>query len=167
MSALSELLQGANKESLSMQKITDRARTRGHDIGKDTIWKYMTGRHGKTVQREHLEALADVFPGVTLQSLEEAAKLPPDLGDYTPPPEARALSRDERDAVTTIIKSMARGKVQTGPRQATRQLRQQEAERFIADELQLAARRADALKSREAVAQEASGEANQDPGGDR
>lgn len=109
MSALSELLTQANKEGLSLQKITDRMRERGHDIGKDTVWKYMTGRHS-TVTTAYLRAFVDVFPSLNLAQLQRAAEVPRDLGEWEPPDEAHALDQREREALEILIKSMARGK---------------------------------------------------------
>lgn len=113
MSALSELLTQANKERLSTQKITDRMRELGHDIGKDTVWKYMTGRH-TTVTTAYLRAFVDVFPSLRLGQLQRAADLPADLGDWEPPEEAHALTQRERDALEVLIRSIARGKTAAG-----------------------------------------------------
>lgn len=110
MSALSELLSRANREQLSMQTITDRMRASGHQIGKDTVWKYMSGRH-TVVRTEVLRAFADVFPSLRLAALEKAAGVPPELGQWDPPGEAATLGRRERDALDVIIKAMARGQV--------------------------------------------------------
>jgi hypothetical protein len=109
MSALSELLTQANKEGLSLQKITDRMRERGHDIGKDTVWKYMTGRH-TVVTTAYLRAFVDVFPSLSLAALQRAADMPRDLGQWEPPDEAHALDQREREALEVLIRSMARGK---------------------------------------------------------
>lgn len=111
MSALSELLTRANKEGLSLQKITDQMRERGHDIGKDTVWKYMTGRHS-TVTTAYLRAFVDVFPSLDLAALQRAAELPPELGEWQPPAEAAALTQRERDALEVLIRSMARRKAE-------------------------------------------------------
>lgn len=108
MSALSELLSRANREKWSYQRITDTMRDRGHDVSKDTVWKYMSGRH-TVVRNEVLAAFVDVFPSLRLERLQKAAKVAPELGDWHPPAEARALSSKEREAVEVIIRSMARG----------------------------------------------------------
>lgn len=110
MSALSEMLAQANTEGWSVQKVTDRARHLGHDIGRDTVWKYMSGRHGP-VQEKYLRAFADVFPKVKLTNLRSAAAAPADFGEWVPPVESRALNAHERNALSLIIKAMVRAKV--------------------------------------------------------
>lgn len=109
MSALSELLQQSNPEGLSVAAIAEKARAKGHEIGHDTVWKYMSGRHGR-VADPYLRALSDVLP-VRFEELRRAAKLPANLGDYVPPPEASALDRKERAALDVLIRSIAQGKV--------------------------------------------------------
>lgn len=105
MSALSELLTAANREDLSYDRIATLARKNGHQIGRDTVWKYMTGRHG-AVSQPYLRAIASVLP-VNIDAMESAAGVPRDLGPYRPPPEAAALDTDERDALDVLIKGIA------------------------------------------------------------
>lgn len=109
MSELSELLTRANTEELSVQRLTDQMRARGHTIGRDTVWRYLTGRHAG-VSDDYLKAFVDVLPGLDLDELRRAAALPPDLGTWEPPAEARSLDQRERDALDVLIKSIARGK---------------------------------------------------------
>lgn len=109
MSELSELLKQANREGLSVQKITDLIRGAGHEMGHDTVWRYMSGRHGRIVDDRYLQAFADVLP-VRLTALRSAAAVPPDLGPYEPPVEANALDKAERKALDTLIRAIARGR---------------------------------------------------------
>lgn len=109
MSTLSDLLAQANADGLSTQRVTDLMRQRGHRIGRDTVWRYLTGRH-TTVSDSYLRAFIDVFPGLDLNELRRAAEIPPDLGTWEPPAEAHTLNQREREALDVIIKSMARGK---------------------------------------------------------
>lgn len=109
MSALSEMLTAANRDGLPYTEIERRARDAGFKLSHGTAHVYMTGRHG-TVSRKYLEAFVAVFPSLKLDELVAAAQLPPDLGPYVAPEVAAALSRSERDAIDTIIKSMASGK---------------------------------------------------------
>jgi hypothetical protein len=112
MSELSEMLTAANVDGLSYDQIEARARAAGFDLSHGTAHVYMSGRHRK-VSRKYLEALVAVFPSLKLDELMRAAELPPDYGPYEPPEQASALSPQERDALNTIIKSMAQGKVST------------------------------------------------------
>lgn len=117
MSALSEMLTAANAEGLSYAEIERRAGAAGFKLSHGTAHVYMTGRHGQ-VSRQYLEAFVAVFPALRLDDLARAAELPPDLGPYVAPDVASALSGPERDALDTIIKSMAAGKVEISPTQS-------------------------------------------------
>lgn len=109
MSALSELLSRSNPDGWSAQAIAEKARARGHTIGHDTVWKYMSGRHGQ-VSEPYLRALADVLP-VRYEALRRAAQIPANLGNYQPPAVADALNKREREALDVLIRAMAKGKV--------------------------------------------------------
>ena len=114
MSALSDLLSQANSDGLSTQRLTALMRERGHRIGRDTVWRYLTGRH-TTVSDLYLRAFVDVLPRLHLDELRRVSAVPPDLGAWEPPPEAHALSQREREALDVLIKSMAQGKIAAPP----------------------------------------------------
>lgn len=109
MSALSELIQAANADDWSVDRMYARARELDLQVSRDAIWRYSSGRN-RTVDEMVLRAFAAIFPALRIDDLMRAAQIPPRLGNWSPPKEANLLDEDERAALNTIIKSMAAGK---------------------------------------------------------
>jgi hypothetical protein len=115
MSALSDLLVGANTEHRSARAIARTARERGHTLNHDTAARYLRGDHG-VPDEATLVALADVL-AVPLRDLRVAADLPAEsIAPYVPPPEASRLNRRQRRAVDEIIRAMLDGRSEGGVR---------------------------------------------------
>jgi transcriptional regulator with XRE-family HTH domain len=105
MSALSDLLSGANTAGRSARALARAARERGHTLNHDTAARYLRGDHG-VPDEATLIAFADVL-GVPMRDLRAAAELPTESTDpYVPPPEASRLTRRQRRAVDEIIRAM-------------------------------------------------------------
>lgn len=104
MSALSELL---NSQPVSARQAADRAHARGIRLPYGTIAAYWSGGHGKP-SAATLDKLAQVLPTVSIDQLREAAwnATAAELGDYTPPSDARFLDKRQRQAVDELIRSI-------------------------------------------------------------
>ncbi|MDK9627048.1 helix-turn-helix domain-containing protein [Propionibacterium freudenreichii] len=104
MDEFTERLRNA-KGDRSIDDIAQAARKRGHRISRSTVAKYLQGR-GRTFPADTVEALAAGF-GVDPRELRRLADRPAgDLGEWTPPAESASLTRDQRDALDQLIKTM-------------------------------------------------------------
>jgi transcriptional regulator with XRE-family HTH domain len=105
MSAISDVLQAANRRKLSARAVARAAQERGYTLNHDTAARYLRGDHGRPDEAT-LVALAEVLD-VSLARLRTAAGLPSELTTpYVPPPEAARLNRRQRLAVDEIIRAM-------------------------------------------------------------
>jgi transcriptional regulator with XRE-family HTH domain len=105
MSALSELLSGANAGGLSAREIARRAQESGFSLNHDTVARYLRGDHGRP-DEPTLIAFSAVLT-LPLGRLRTAAGLPSEVVEpYVPPTEAGRLSRRQRKAVDEIIRAM-------------------------------------------------------------
>lgn len=105
MSAISDVLQAANRRKLSARAVARAAQERGYTLNHDTAARYLRGDHGRPDEAT-LVALSEVFD-VSLARLRTAAGLPSELtAPYVPPPEAARLNRRQRQAVDEVIRAM-------------------------------------------------------------
>lgn len=105
MTALSQLLHGANTEGWTVREIAAKAERAGHTVGAATVGNYMKGSHGRPTDKV-LRAFAVVFR-LDLTELRTAANLSRHINEATLPEEARQLSPRQWEAVVAVIKSMA------------------------------------------------------------
>lgn len=105
MSALSDVLNGANTAGLSARSLARNAQAAGFSLNHDTAARYLRGDHGRPDEATLL-ALGKVLR-IPLTRLRAAAALPADETEpYRPPTEASRLSRRQRRAVDEIIRAM-------------------------------------------------------------
>lgn len=105
MTLLAELLTRANKDGWSTREIAERARKAGHNVGHDTVAKYLRGDHGHPNEKT-LRALASAFPSLELAELRAAAGLPREITLADIPDEASRLSARQWLAIRELIMSM-------------------------------------------------------------
>lgn len=105
MSALSDALNAANVDGWSAREI---ARRTGGKLSHSVVADYLGGREAKRPKEYVLEALADVFPTITVQQLRELAGLPAgEMDPYEMPDEVHRLDARQRAAVTEMIRLLA------------------------------------------------------------
>lgn len=105
MSALSEALNAANVNEWSAREIS--RRTDGV-LSHSVVADYLGGREAKRPKEYVLQALADVFPTLTVQKLRELAGQPAGEEEpYEPPDVASRLDARQRRAVDEMIRLLA------------------------------------------------------------
>lgn len=118
MSNLSELLEQAKPEDMSLREVARQANKRGYKLTAGTLSKYFQGMHG-TPDESTILALHEVLR-IPLKDLRTAAELPTGADEpYTPPSEANRLDLRQRHAVDEIIRLLAREGTTTDDQSAT------------------------------------------------
>lgn len=108
MTALSRLV----AERMAFREMTDRdvakssSRSPHGSISHGTVGNYRTGRHPVVPDERVLRVLSWTLD-ISLAELYRAAGLREPLGEWTPPPEAQWLSREQRDLVGKLIRMLA------------------------------------------------------------
>lgn len=107
VSRLTERLAEA-KGDRSIDDIARRATSLGHRLSRSTVAKYLRDEQGDRPPVATINALAAGF-ALDARELRQLADLQPgELGDWTPPAESSALTRDQRDALDSLIRSIVR-----------------------------------------------------------
>lgn len=106
MSALSDALNEANVDQLSMREI---ARRSGDRVSHSALGKYFKPTHGRPGE-DVLEVFSEVLH-IPMPRLRQLADLPAGEGEaYEPPREANRLDRRQRRLVDELIKVLAESK---------------------------------------------------------
>ncbi|MGV8972264.1 MAG: helix-turn-helix domain-containing protein [Rhodoglobus sp.] len=114
MSALSERLKGA-KGTHSIDDIVRLAERAGHQVDRSVVARYVSGKHGRRPSDATLLALAAGF-GLDVRELRTLVGMPPgELEPYEPTPEAARLSREQRDALDQLIRTIVRSESDDEP----------------------------------------------------
>ncbi|MEH1498426.1 hypothetical protein [Cutibacterium avidum] len=107
MSKLTERLAEA-KGDRSIDDIARRATNLGHRLSRSTVAKYLRDEQGSRPPVSTIDALAAGF-AVDARELRRLADMQSgELGKWTPPTESSALTREQRDALDSLIKSIVR-----------------------------------------------------------
>lgn len=162
VSKLTERLAEA-KGDRSIDDIARRATNLGHRLSRSTVAKYLRDEQGDRPPVSTIDALAAGFAVDARELRRLAAMQSGELGKWTPPMESSALTRDQRDALDSLIKSIVRQGGSSDDRQS-------EAEKSPLEvagrgEVTRAARRTRHPKGVRFADQDQAGEENQDPGG--
>lgn len=163
VSKLTERLAEA-KGDRSIDDIARRATDLGHRLSRSTVAKYLRDEQGGRPPVSTIDALAAGFAVDARELRRLAAMQSGELGKWTPPTESSALTRDQRDALDSLIKSIVR----QGGSSDDRQSEAEKSPHLHADDqdrVTLAARRIHGPKGIIDPSQETAGEENQDPGG--
>lgn len=105
MSALSQRLADAKGER-SIDDVKRQAEREGHQIDRSVIAKYVSGDHGPRPPEKTLAALAAGL-GLDVRELRELAGRPAgEREPYVPTPESASLTREQRQALDRLIKTM-------------------------------------------------------------
>lgn len=162
VSKLTERLAEA-KGDRSIDDIARRATNLGHRLSRSTVAKYLRDEQGDRPPVSTIDALAAGFAVDARELRRLAAMQSGELGKWTPPMESSALTRDQRDALDSLIKSIVR----QGGSSDDRQSEAQKSPLEVAGrgEMTRAARTTDQPKGIRLVEQDQAGEENQDPGG--
>lgn len=107
VSKLTDRLKAA-KGDRSIDDIAAYATKHGHKISRSVVAKYLQDRQGSKPPVRTLDALAVGF-GIDPRELRELAGYGRgELGAWRPPAESASLTRDQRDALDRLIKTMVR-----------------------------------------------------------
>lgn len=107
VSKLTERLAEA-KGDRSIDDIARRATNLGHRLSRSTVAKYLRDEQGDRPPVSTIDALAAGFAVDARELRRLAAMQSGELGKWTPPTESSALTRDQRDALDSLIKSIVR-----------------------------------------------------------
>lgn len=107
MSRLTERLVAA-KGDRSIDDIAALAVKHGHKLSRGTVAKYLRDEQGTRPPVRTLDALAAGLNIDPRELRELAAYGRGELGEWTPPDESASLTRDQRDALDQLIKTMVR-----------------------------------------------------------
>lgn len=162
VSKLTERLAEA-KGDRSIDDIARRATDLGHRLSRSTVAKYLRDEQGGRPPVSTIDALAAGFAVDARELRRLAAMQSGELGKWTPPTESSALTRDQRDALDSLIKSIVRQGGSSDDRQSEAEKSPLEASGR--GEMTRAARTTDQPKGIRLVEQDQAGEENQDPGG--
>ncbi len=90
----------------SIDAVVERAGRAGFTINRATVAKYTKGQGAKRPPEATLQALAAGL-GLDVRELRHLVDAPRgELGPWVPPAESARLDRDQRDALTTLIKAI-------------------------------------------------------------
>lgn len=162
VSKLTERLAEA-KGDRSIDDIARRATNLGHRLSRSTVAKYLRDEQGDRPPVSTIDALAAGFAVDARELRRLAAMQSGELGKWTPPTESSALTRDQRDALDSLIKSIVRQGGSSDDRQSEAKKSPLEVARR--GEVTRAARRTRHPKGVRFADQDQAGEENQDPGG--
>lgn len=107
VSKLTDRLKEA-KSDRSIDDIAALAVQHGHHLSRGTVAKYLRDEQGPRPPVKTLDALAAGFRIDPREVRELAGYTPGELGPWSPPDESASLTRDQRDALDRLIKSMVR-----------------------------------------------------------
>jgi transcriptional regulator with XRE-family HTH domain len=116
VSKLTDRLKEA-KGDRSIDDIAAYATKHGHKISRSVVAKYLQDRQSSKPPVKTLDALAVGF-GIDPRELRELAGYGRgELGAWRPPAESASLTRDQRDALDRLIKTMVRAEGDSDGRQ--------------------------------------------------
>lgn len=105
VSELSEFLNSKLGDRVADDIVREASR-HGYAIDRTVVYNALNGNHAKKPREETLQALAAGF-GVDVRMLRElVGRQPGELGPWKPVPEAAALTKDQRDALDRLIRTI-------------------------------------------------------------